>query len=115
MHVNCGSRRLRSYRQNSRPCWVLARCGKTDGAAMSLRLPSPGAAVVGAGPHRGLAPAADSSQPTFQDTDYDAVIVGASFAGLAVALSLRGHHVVLIDCAPLGDGVTSACAAPVSI
>ncbi len=48
------------------------------------------------------------------DTDYDVVIAGASFAGLAVALSLRGRHVVLVDGAPLGEGVTSACAAPVS-
>jgi flavin-dependent dehydrogenase len=50
-----------------------------------------------------------------QDTHYDVIIAGASFAGLAVALSLRGHRGALVDQAPLGDGVTSACAAPVSI
>lgn len=82
---------------------------------MSLTLPSSRAGVSGAGSHRGRAPAADSNRPTFKDTEYDVVIAGASFAGLAAALSLRGDHVVLIDSAPLGDGVTSACAAPVSI
>ncbi|TMI99240.1 MAG: hypothetical protein E6H01_11375, partial [Bacillati bacterium ANGP1] len=46
---------------------------------------------------------------------YDVVIAGASFAGLAVAQRLRGKRVVLLDRAPVGDGVTSACGAPVSI
>src|SRR2546428_10988192 len=46
---------------------------------------------------------------------HDVVIAGASFAGLAVAQSLRGKRVVLLDRAPVGDGVTSACGAPVSI
>lgn len=46
---------------------------------------------------------------------YDAVIAGASFAGLAVAQRLRGKRVALVDREPLGDGLTSACAAPVSI
>lgn len=46
---------------------------------------------------------------------FDVVIAGASFAGLAVAQRLRGRSVALVDRAPLGAGVTSACAAPVSI
>src|SRR2546428_11114522 len=47
--------------------------------------------------------------------EFDVVIAGASFAGLAVAQRLRGKRVVLLDRAPVGDGVTSACGAPVSI
>lgn len=40
---------------------------------------------------------------------YDAIIVGASFAGLAVANQLRGHRILLIDRKPPGAGQTSAC------
>jgi flavin-dependent dehydrogenase len=43
---------------------------------------------------------------------YDVIIAGASFAGLAVARQLRGR-VLLLDRQPIGEGVTSACAAPV--
>jgi len=43
---------------------------------------------------------------------YDVIIAGASFAGLAVARHVRGR-VLLLDHQPIGDGVTSACAAPV--
>ncbi len=43
---------------------------------------------------------------------YDVVIAGASFAGLAAARALRGR-VLLLDRMPIGEGVTSACAAPV--
>jgi flavin-dependent dehydrogenase len=46
---------------------------------------------------------------------YDVVVAGASFAGLAVAQRLRGRRLALIDREALGEGVTSACAAPVSI
>src|SRR2546427_9688070 len=46
---------------------------------------------------------------------YDVIIAGASFAGLAVAQRLEGRRVVLLDRAPVGRGVTSACGAPVSI
>jgi flavin-dependent dehydrogenase len=50
----------------------------------------------------------------------DAVIAGASFAGLAVAQRLSpagdgGVRVVLVDPHPVGEGVTSACAAPVRL
>ena len=45
---------------------------------------------------------------------YDVVIAGASFAGLAAAQRLSGR-VLLLDREPLGEGVTSACAAPVSL
>lgn len=41
---------------------------------------------------------------------YDAVIVGASFAGLAVANALEGRRVLLIDRKPVGEEQTSACA-----
>src|SRR3989442_3719604 len=66
---------------------------------------------------------------------YDVLVAGASFAGLAVAQRLgqalypspwaegrvressppHGWRVALLDRAPVGDGVTSACGAPVSI
>jgi len=46
---------------------------------------------------------------------FDVIIAGASFAGLAVAQRLEGRRVVLLDRAPVGRGVTSACGAPVSI
>jgi flavin-dependent dehydrogenase len=45
------------------------------------------------------------------DTLHDAIIAGASFAGLAAARRLRGR-VLLLDRQPIGMGVTSACAAP---
>ena len=46
---------------------------------------------------------------------YDAIIAGASFAGLAVAAQLRGKRVLLLDRLPIGAGQTSACAAPVAM
>ncbi len=39
---------------------------------------------------------------------YDAIIVGASFAGLTVAFRLRGN-VLIIDKKEIGTGQTSAC------
>jgi menaquinone-9 beta-reductase len=39
---------------------------------------------------------------------YDVVIAGASFAGLATALQLRGR-VLVLDHRPVGEGQTSAC------
>jgi menaquinone-9 beta-reductase len=44
---------------------------------------------------------------------YDAVIVGASFAGLAAARRLS-ENVVVIDRKPLGSGQTSSCGAPLA-
>ncbi|GMQ94160.1 MAG: hypothetical protein BMS9Abin12_1644 [Acidimicrobiia bacterium] len=42
--------------------------------------------------------------------DYDAVIIGSSFAGLAAASQLRdAGRVLLVDREPLGAGETSAC------
>ena len=41
--------------------------------------------------------------------DHDVIIVGASFAGLAVANQLSAHRVLLIDRKPVGSGQTSAC------
>lgn len=52
------------------------------------------------------------------NTRYDVVIAGASFAGLAAAQALAQRdntRILLLDRAPIGDGVTSACAAPVRI
>lgn len=46
---------------------------------------------------------------------YDAIIAGASFAGLAVAVQLRGKQVLLLDRKPIGSGQTSACAVPVAM
>ena len=43
---------------------------------------------------------------------YDVIVAGASFAGLAASRALRAR-VLLLDPKPIGDGVTSACAAPV--
>lgn len=41
--------------------------------------------------------------------DYDVIVVGASFAGLAVASRLRGR-MLLVDHQEIGAGQTSACA-----
>jgi flavin-dependent dehydrogenase len=41
--------------------------------------------------------------------DYDVIIVGASFAGLAVANQLHDQRVLLIDHQDIGSGQTSAC------
>ncbi|MBF6557811.1 MAG: hypothetical protein IVW52_16975 [Acidimicrobiales bacterium] len=47
---------------------------------------------------------------------YDAVIVGASFAGLAAAGQLAGAgRVLLVDREPVGIGETSACATPLAV
>ncbi len=47
-------------------------------------------------------------------TPYDVIIAGASFAGLAAGQRLHGR-VLLLDREAVGEGVTSACAAPVAI
>ena len=44
--------------------------------------------------------------------DYDVLICGASFAGLAVARELRGARVLIVDRYEMGERQTSACAAP---
>jgi digeranylgeranylglycerophospholipid reductase len=44
--------------------------------------------------------------------DYDAIICGASFAGLATARELAGARVLLLDRYDIGERQTSACAAP---
>ncbi len=44
--------------------------------------------------------------------DYDVLICGASFAGLAVARELRGARVLVVDRYEVGERQTSACAAP---
>ena len=44
--------------------------------------------------------------------DYDVLICGASFAGLAVARELRGLRVLVLDRYEIGERQTSACAAP---
>jgi len=40
---------------------------------------------------------------------YDVIIVGASYAGLATAIALRGRRVLLIDRYPVGAHQMSAC------
>ncbi len=52
--------------------------------------------------------------PNPEHRQFDVVIAGASFAGLAAARQLHGR-VLLLDRKPLGSGQTSACAAPLSI
>lgn len=48
--------------------------------------------------------------------EWDAIVVGASFAGLAAAMELAGHgRVLLIDKDPIGDHQTSACATPLAV
>lgn len=44
--------------------------------------------------------------------DYDVLICGASFAGLAVARELPGARVLILDRYEVGERQTSACAAP---
>src|SRR5215470_17937130 len=50
-------------------------------------------------------------RPNMAAADYDAIVVGASFGGLAVARRLRGH-VLLIDRNEVGALQTSACGTP---
>jgi flavin-dependent dehydrogenase len=48
--------------------------------------------------------------------DWDVIIAGASFAGLAAALELaRAGRVLLLDAEEIGDHQTSACATPVEV
>ncbi|NOZ71980.1 MAG: NAD(P)/FAD-dependent oxidoreductase [Chloroflexi bacterium] len=47
-----------------------------------------------------------------ESPDYDVIIVGASFAGLAVAMQLWGRRVLLIDQYPVGEHQMSACCTP---
>lgn len=48
--------------------------------------------------------------------NFDAILVGASFAGLAAAGQLRGAgRVLLVDRQPLGAGETSACGTPLAV
>jgi flavin-dependent dehydrogenase len=44
--------------------------------------------------------------------NFDVVIVGGSFAGLAVATQLRPHRVLLVDQHPIGSHQMSACGTP---
>ncbi len=44
--------------------------------------------------------------------EYDVVIAGASFAGLAAANALKGRRVLLVDRYPVGARQTSACGTP---
>lgn len=52
------------------------------------------------------------SERTALGGDYDVIVCGASFAGLAVARELRGARVLLLDRYEIGERQTSACAAP---
>lgn len=46
------------------------------------------------------------------EEEYDVVIIGASFAGLAVASKIKSGRVLLLDQKDLGKGVKSACGTP---
>ncbi|MCO6449810.1 MAG: NAD(P)/FAD-dependent oxidoreductase [Caldilineales bacterium] len=48
------------------------------------------------------------------DIDYDVVVVGGSFAGLAVAMQLRGRRVLIVDQYPIGSHQISACGTPLT-
>ncbi|MGH7921773.1 MAG: NAD(P)/FAD-dependent oxidoreductase [Candidatus Dormibacteraceae bacterium] len=48
--------------------------------------------------------------------EWDAIVVGGSFAGLAAAMELAGHgRTLLLDKDPIGAHQTSACATPVAV
>ena len=48
--------------------------------------------------------------------EWDAIVVGASFGGLAAAMELAGSgRVLLLDRQPIGEGQTSACATPLPV
>ncbi|MFZ0215923.1 MAG: FAD-binding protein, partial [Candidatus Dormiibacterota bacterium] len=48
--------------------------------------------------------------------EWDAIVVGASFAGLAAAMELRGHgRVLVLDKDPVGEHQTSACGTPLAV
>src|SRR6266568_8410662 len=56
----------------------------------------------------------DSTAGEVNGSQYDAIVVGGSFAGLAVAAQLKGHRVLLIDQRPIGTHQTSTCAVPLA-
>ncbi len=45
---------------------------------------------------------------------YDVVIVGGSFAGLSVAMQLRGRRVLIVDQHPIGSHQMSSCGTPLT-
>jgi len=53
-------------------------------------------------------------RPKDRTPDVDIVIAGASFAGLAVARTLRGHNTVVLEPQPIGAHDTSAGGVPLS-
>lgn len=80
--------------------------------------------MIGIAPPKGVAAmnlqrggrARSQAETLAQERDWDAVIVGASFAGLAAATELSGAgRVLLLDRAELGEGETSACATPLPV
>jgi flavin-dependent dehydrogenase len=56
----------------------------------------------------------DSTAGEGTRSQYDVIVVGGSFAGLAVASQLRGHRVLVIDQRPIGTHQTSTCAVPLA-
>ncbi|HUS15203.1 MAG TPA: NAD(P)/FAD-dependent oxidoreductase [Chloroflexia bacterium] len=46
---------------------------------------------------------------------YDVIIVGGGYSGLATAMQLRGHRVLLVDKRPIGSHQTSTCAIPLTV
>lgn len=46
---------------------------------------------------------------------YDVIIIGGSFAGLATAMQLRDHRVLVVDQYPIGAHQSSTCGIPLAI
>lgn len=68
--------------------------------------------------HRQAMDTADPAHPVAQPTveSFDAIVVGASFAGLAAATQLAGSgRILLADREPIGGGQTSACGTPLAV
>src|SRR5262249_20104192 len=85
-------------------------CSRRRGIAQSPRPPT-GSAALAAHIARGPVRFRSMLGRNMAEVNYDAIVVGASFAGLAGARQLRGH-VLLLDRNDGGAVQTSACGTP---